>query len=91
MALQRKKKVAAQLGIDVEELEKRGIDTVEMLRLQNQAMLELKEEKAQKMLAEKLAKECTFAPELNKPRIPKLAKKAEKKEPPRTSIGSINL
>lgn len=45
-----------------------------------------KKEKALRAQAEKLAKECTFAPDTKKPKY-----KDFKKEEERTSIGSINL
>lgn len=46
LALQRKKKVAVQLGIDVDEVEARNIDPVEFLRAQGQLTSMTKEQRA---------------------------------------------
>ena len=79
MAQLRKKKVAAQLGIDPSE---DNTDAVEFLRAQGQLLKMEKEERAQKAIAAKMAKECTFQPETNK----KVLQPPPKREKERTSI-----
>jgi len=77
MALERKKKMAAQLG-------KEDIDGVELLMIQGELRAQQKDEKAKKEQAERFAKYCTFVPKTNK-------KKKPSKVENRTSTGSINL
>jgi len=96
LALQRKKKVAAQLGIDMAEVDARDIDPVEFLRAQGQLSSMNKEERAQKVQEAKFAKECTFAPALSKKPIVTAtagARGGRKLNEPqgRTSTSSINL
>ena len=69
MALQRKRKLAQQLGIDVDKLEEMNIDPVEFLRAQGDLLNATKEKRALAAIEEKFAKECTFAPDTKKKKV----------------------
>jgi NaMN:DMB phosphoribosyltransferase len=68
LAQERKKKIVEQLGIQGQEFENLKIDPVELLRAQGDLLAHNKKEKAEKAIAEKMAKECTFAPDTKKPK-----------------------
>lgn len=88
LAKERKKKIALQLGIDPEEVEQNHIDQFELLRAQGQLIKMSKEAKAQNEIQAKLAKECTFKPEIMKKSVIKTSKPEDNG---RASTGSINL
>jgi hypothetical protein len=62
LAMMRKKKVAAQMGIDEADIDSRNIDPVELLRAQGQLSIMKKAKQAKKLNDDQMAKDCTFTP-----------------------------
>lgn len=70
-----------------------NIDPTELLRAQGDMMAHNRVLKAEKAQADRLAKECTFAPDTKKPKYKTFNKKPypNNEDISRASLGSINL